>query len=186
MKRAAATLIALSLLAGACGGNDEPAGGVPSLEAEDPGSPVSTTEARLEADIALIEFSACMRDEGIPLPDIGVDADGAPILDPALLDTIDVQSDEFADAFEECQPILAQSEAFDIDLDPQLQALIEDQLFEFSQCMRDNGFEDFPDPASIGSGPVYPLAILARMAEPDFEAAVEVCQRDLAFPGLDD
>ena len=184
MKRAAVTLIALSLLASACGGSDEPAAGVPSLEGQGSGTPSSTTEARLEADLALLEFSQCMRDAGIPLPDIGIDAAGAPILDPALLDTIDVQSDEFADAFEECQPILAQSEAFDIDIDPRLQALIEDQLFVFSQCMRDNGFEDFPDPASIGSGTVYPLSILARMAEPYFEAAVEVCQRDLAFPGL--
>lgn len=185
MKRAAAILIALSLLAGACGGSDEPADGVPSLEGQDQGIASTTTEARLEADMALLEFSQCMRDEGIPLPDIGIDNEGAPILDPALLDTIDVQSDEFADAFEECQPILAQSEAFNIDIDPQLQALIEDQLFVFSQCMRDNGFTDFPDPASIGSGPVYPLSILARMAEPDFEAAVELCQRDLAFPGVD-
>ncbi len=185
MKRLALLLFALSLLAAACGGNDEPAPGVPSLEDQDPGAVSSTTEARLDADLALLEFSQCMRDEGIPLPDIGIDADGAPILDPALLDTIDVQSDEFADAFEECQPILAQSEAFDIDLDPQFQAFIEDQFVEFSQCMRDNGVEDFPDPASIGSGPVYPLSIFARMTEPDFEAAVEVCQRDLAFPGLD-
>ncbi len=186
MKPAVTALIALSLLAGACGGDGEPAPGIPSLADQDQGAPASTTAARLEADIALLRFSQCMRDEGIPLPDIGIDADGAPILDPALLDTIDVQSDEFADAFAECQPILAQSEAFDIDLDPQLQALIEDQLFVFSQCMRDNGFEDFPDPASIGSGPVYPLSILARVAEPEFEAAIEICQRDLAFPGLDE
>lgn len=184
MKRAAVLVIALSLLAAACGGNDEPAG-VPSLEGQDPGVASSTTEARLDADLALLEFSQCMRDEGIPLPDIGLDADGAPILDPALLDTIDVQSDEFAGAFEECQPILAQSEAFSIDLDPQLRALIEDQFVAFSQCMRDNGFEDFPDPSSLDSGPVYPLSILARISEPEFEAAVEICQRDLAFPGFD-
>ena len=185
MKRAATILIVFSLFAGACGGDDEPADGVQSLEGQNPAVASTSTEARLDSDIALLEFSQCMRDEGIPLPDIGIDDDGAPILDPALLDTIDVQSDGFADAFEECQPILAQSEAFNIDIDPQLQALIEDQLFVFSQCMRDNGFEDFPDPASIGSGTVYPLSILARMAEPDFEAAVELCQRDLAFPGLD-
>ena len=185
MKRAVVLLIALSILAAACGGNDEPAVGVPSLEDQDPGVVSSTTEARLDPDLALLEFSECMRDEGIPLPDIGLDADGAPILDPALLETIDVQSDDFADAFEVCQPILSQSEAFSIDLDPALQALIEDQFFEFSQCMRDNGFEDFPDPSSLDSGPVYPLSVLARFSEPEFEAAVEICQRDLAFPGFD-
>jgi hypothetical protein len=185
MKRAAILLTTLSLLAAACGGNDEPAAGVPSLEGRDPGAASSTTEARLDADLALLEFSKCMRDQGIPLPDIALGADGAPILDPALLETIDVQSDEFTDAFEKCQPILSQSEAFSLDLDPQLQALIEDQFFAFSQCMRDNGFEDFPDPSSLDSGPVYPLSILARISEPEFEAAIEICQRDLAFPGFD-
>ena len=185
MKKAALLAIALSFFAAACGGNDEPAAGVPSLEGQDPGVASSTTEARLDADLALLEFSKCMRDGGIPLPDIALGADGAPILDPALLETIDVQSDEFTDAFEKCQPILARSEAFSLDLDPELRALIEDQFFVFSQCMRDNGFEDFPDPSSLDPGPVYPLSILARIAEPEFEAAVEICQRDLAFPGLD-
>lgn len=185
MKRAVFLLIVLSLLTAACGGDDEPAAGVPSLEGQEPGAVSSTTEARLDADLALLEFSQCMRDEGIPLPDIALDADGAPILDPALLDTIDVQSDDFNDAFEKCQPILAQSEAFSIDLDPALQALIEDQFVAFSQCMRDNGIEDFPDPSSLDAGPVYPLSVLSRFSEPEFESAVEICQRDLAFPGFD-
>jgi hypothetical protein len=126
-----------------------------------------------------------MRDEGIPLPDIAVDADGAPILDPALLETIDVQSDEFNDAFEACQPILAASAAFDVDIDPQLQAQIMDQLFMFSQCMREAGFDDFPDPNELSPGtPPYPISVFTQFSDPDFEAAIEECQRNLAFPGF--
>jgi hypothetical protein len=124
-----------------------------------------------------------MRDEGIPLPDIAIDAAGAPVLDPGLLEIIDVQSVEFTDAFEMCQPILARSDAFAVDIDPALRAQIQDQLFVFSQCMRDNGFEDFPDPNNLDSGQPYPLSVLAQFSDPAFEAAIEVCQRGLAFPG---
>jgi len=184
MKRAGPILIALVLLVAACGGGDDAkSDGVPSLD-EPGGAITTTTEAALAADEALLVFSRCMRDEGIPLPDIGIDADGAPILDPALLETIDVTSDEFTAAFGECQPILAASEAFNVEIDPDLQAQIEDQLLAFSQCMRDNGFVDFPDPSDLSSGRPYPLTLLAEFDDPDFEAAVEVCQRELAFPGI--
>lgn len=183
--RRVATIVAVLMLAAACGGGDDTdAAGVASLDDTAPG--VSTTAAgQLEADLALLEFSQCMRDEGIALPDIGIDEDGAPILDPALLESIDVQSERFAEAFDTCQPILARSQAFDVEIDPELQAEIEDQLLKFSQCMRDNGFEDFPDPASLETGQPYPVTLLAQFSDPEFEAAVEVCQRELAFPGSD-
>lgn len=184
MKRASLTLIGVALLAAACGGADDPENeGIPSLE-NTVGIATTTTVAPLAADEALLVFSQCMRDEGIPLPDIAIDAEGAPILDPALLDTIDVESDQFTAAFDECQPILSQSQAFNIDIDPALIAQIEDQLFAFSQCMRDNGFEDFPDPANLESGQPFPLSVLAQFEDPAFEAAVEICQRELAFPGF--
>lgn len=185
MKRANLILIVMALLVAACGGGDDPAEptGIPSLE-DTSGDVTTTTEAALEADEALLVFSQCMRDEGIPLPDIGIDADGAPLLDPALLDVIDIESDEFTDAFDKCQPILSQSQAFNIDIDPALLAQIEDQLFNFSQCIRDNGFEDFPDPANLASGQPYPLSVLTQFEDPAFEAAVEICQKELAFGGF--
>ena len=183
MKRAILVL-AMALVTAACGGGGEADSGVASLRTETPDL-TTTTEAPMSGDEALLEFSQCMRDEGIPLPDIAVDADGAPILDPALLETIDVQSDEFNDAFEACQPILAASAAFDVDIDPQLQAIIMDQLFEFSVCMREAGFEDFPDPTDISSGvPPFPISAFAEFSNPEFEAAIEECQRNLAFPGF--
>jgi len=183
MKRAT-LLVVLALVAAACGGSDEPDSGVASLQTDAP-QLTTTTAAPTSGDEALLEFSQCMRDEGIPLPDIAVDADGAPILDPALLETIDVQSDEFNDAFEACQPILAASAAFDVDIDPQLQAQIMDQLFMFSQCMREAGFDDFPDPNELSPGtPPYPISVFTQFSDPDFEAAIEECQRNLAFPGF--
>ena len=183
MKRAI-LILATAIFVAACGGGDDEEGGVASLETDAP-ELTTTTPAPVSADEALLEFSQCMRDEGVPLPDIAVDADGAPILDPALLDVIDVQSQEFNDAFATCQPILAASQAFAVDIDPQLEAQIMDQLFAFSQCMRDAGFEDFPDPNQLSPGqPPYPLSVFADFSDPEFGDAIEVCQRDLAFPGL--
>lgn len=176
-------VVSLATVAAACGGGGEDAG-IPTLETQAP-SASSTTSGRLDAEVALLDFSQCMRDEGIDLPDIGVDADGAPLLSPDLLNRFDIESDEFAAALDTCQPILQRSEAFNVDIDPELRAEIEDQLVKFSQCMRDNGFEDFPDPASLDTGQPYPLSVLAQFSDPAFEAAVEVCQRDLAFPGQD-
>ena len=181
--RRASLLAVLLLAAVACGGTDDQADGVATLENTTP-QVTTTAGSDLAADEALLQFSQCMRDEGIPLPDIPIDEDGAPVLDPSLLDVIDVESDEFNEAFATCQPILSASGAFNIDIDPELEALIMDQLFAFSQCMRDNGFDDFPDPGEVGGGaPPYPLAVFTQLSDPEFEAAVELCQRDLAFPG---
>ena len=180
MRRFGVLLSAVLLLAGGCGGDDGGSDdGIPSLASD---TTVTATTPRLEADEALLDFSQCMRDEGIELPDIAVDEDGAPILDPALLDVIDVQSDEFTAAFDTCQPILERSGAFDVEIDPELQAQIEDDLFAFSACMRTEGFEDFPDPVFRGGASLpYPISVLAQLDDPKFEAAVEVCQEGLAF-----
>lgn len=182
MRRLIPTLALFAVLAAACGGGDSADNGIASLD--NPGASITTTTAaRLGGEEALLQFSQCMRDAGIALPDIGVDADGAPLLDPSLLDVIDVESAEFESAFDECQPILSASGAFSIDLDPELEAQIADQLVIFSQCMRDNGFEDFPDPSLLETGQPYPLSVITQFADPEFEAAVEICQRGLAFPG---
>lgn len=185
MKRLAALVVGLALVAAACGGGDSTDDGIATLD-DGKDLVTTTTEARLGGEEALLLFSECMRDEGIPLPDIGVDSDGAPLLDPSLLDVIDIESDEFEAAFEECQPILSASQAFSIDIDPELQAQIADQLVVFSQCMRDNGFEDFPDPSLLETGQPYPLSVLTQFSDPDFEAAVEICQRGLAFGNIGD
>ncbi|MDH3538964.1 MAG: hypothetical protein OEP52_03125 [Acidimicrobiia bacterium] len=182
MKQTFTILAGLMLLLAACGGDTEPADGIPTLDTS--GAATATTApSRLDPEVALLEFSQCMRDEGIDLPDIGVDAAGSPLLDPALLERIDIESAQFEDALGKCESILQQAGAFDVDLDPELLAQIDDQLVEFSQCMRDNGFADFPDPSGLDTGAPYPLSVLAQFSDPEFEAAVEICQRGLAFPG---
>ena len=73
MRRWPVILLLLSL--SACGGGEDAEPGVATLEGEDPAAASSTTEARLEPEVALLEFSQCMRDNGIALPDVAVPLD---------------------------------------------------------------------------------------------------------------
>ena len=140
--------------------------------------------ARLAPDEALLVFSACVRDNGIDLPDIAIGPDGAPLLDPGLVDDIDIRSDEFTAAFTSCIPIIASSGAFQQTTDPEELAAQRDQLLGFSQCMRDEGIEDFPDPNLTGLLP-YPFNAL-DIGNPAFDDAVETCQQGIAFDGFNE
>ena len=176
-RRLAATVFASVLLA-ACGGEPTSAT-VPSLDDVSGGS--TTTAAELDAGSALLDFSQCMRDEGVDIPDIGLDADGAPDLTDPAFGAIDVDSRAFADAFEVCQPILARVQAFRFAFDPEFQALLQDRLLGFSRCMRAAGVDDFPDPS--GSLRPFPPEVADMLEDPALQATVEACGRE-AFTGL--
>jgi hypothetical protein len=52
----------------------------------------------------------------------------------------------------------------------------EDALFEFSQCMRDNGIEDFPDPGADGGIDIGGTELEDRVQTEEFQAAQEECE----------
>ena len=177
-------LILTSLGAAACGGNgDDAEEGVLSLQEQQGES--ATTTTRLDADEAVLEVTRCMRDRGLDVPDIGVTADGQLDLRPEDLVGIDLNSDEFQQAFASCIAVFQLSGGFDVSLDPELEALFQDQLQEFSQCMRDNGVVDFPDPQT-GSGTPYPISAFLGFGDPTFEAALETCRQTVSFAGFSD
>ena len=103
-------LAGVALFASACGGGDEAeaAVGVATLEdVETDVAEVVETDTELEADEAALEFSACMRDQGLDFPDIGVDAEGNPDLRDAFLSSgITPGSDEFRTGMDACGEIL--------------------------------------------------------------------------------
>lgn len=175
--------ILTSLLAAACGGNGEDTSddGVLSLQEQEDESVTTTT--RLSADEAVLEVTRCMRDRGLDVPDIGVTADGQLDLRPVDLEGIDLESDEFQEAFTTCVAVFQLSGGFDVSLDPELEALFQDQLQEFSQCMRDNGVVDFPDPQT-GSGTPYPISAFLGFGDPGFETALETCRQIVSFSGF--
>jgi hypothetical protein len=111
----------------------------------------TTTLGRLGLEQATLEFTACMRDQGIDTPDIRLDAQGRPVLD-GLIESVDTTSGAFRAALAECASILTRAGALDLRTDPELQAVIVDQLQEFSECARREGLlrSRFPE----GSGGV--------------------------------
>lgn len=174
-------MLAVLLLVAACGGGDgDDADGVASLG----GDASSSDQAeRIGFEEGLLQFTTCMRTEGIDLPDIQIDADGRPILNTEVLDGVDTQSDEFSAAFLICVPILAQASPVQVGSDPELQAAVQDTLRDFSACMRQNGVENFPDPAPgfDGSGSPFPITALDT-SDPDVDDAFQECSELLSFP----
>lgn len=175
----------MALFAASCGGDDTTEDeGVATLQDETTDSTLAVQ--RQDIEDAVLEFSQCMRDEGVDIPDIQLDADGAPILDAGALQGIDLQSPEFQSAFTSCIGIITDAGAFAFDFDPEIEAIIQDQLQQFAECMRREGIEDFPDPIVGGSGTPFPLTAFTNLGDPDFQAALETCQQESTFTGLDE
>jgi len=179
-------LLAMLLVATACtsGSEPDPSETIPSSDAlaesmDAQAGTTTTTLGRLGLEQATLEFTSCLRSEGIDAPDIRLDAQGRPVLDE-LLDTVDTSTPEFAEALRACAPILTQAGALDLRSDPELQAVIVDQLQEFSNCMRREGIRDFPDPdpAFTGTGSPFPLDQIP-FDDPLFEKATFTCQEIL-------
>ncbi len=149
---AAAMLAALTLLVAACGSSS---------------SNESTPTAEQEQARA---FAQCMRDNGatdFPDPDadgrfrgVGHEAEGDP---------------KFRAAQEACRA-LAPAGQHENTGDP---AYVE-QVRAFSQCMRDNGVPDFPDPDANGR---LRGAGHEQQGDPKFRAAMETCRQKLPGGG---
>ncbi|MEM9203915.1 MAG: hypothetical protein AAGC53_19920 [Actinomycetota bacterium] len=137
----------IALLASACGSGDEAEAstsefsGVATLSDLDEGS-TEDIGTELEADEAALAFSACMRDEGLDFPDIGVDAEGNLNLREAFAESgVTPGSDGFRAGMEICGDILA-SAGFGggraaLADNPEIQ----DASVEFSECLRDAGYD---------------------------------------------
>ena len=181
-KKSLLFVLLIALVVTACGSDAAPEEeGVLTLQGTDSDSVTTTT--RLTADEAVLEVTRCMRDRGLDVPDIGVTADGQLDLRPQDLANVDLESNEFQEAFTSCIAVFQLSGGFDVSLDPELEALFQDQLQEFSQCMRDNGVVDFPDPQT-GSGTPYPFSAFLGFGDPTFEEAIETCRQTVSFEGF--
>lgn len=192
MKRLIPSLALVLMMAG-CGdeGGSENAPDLPEVEAvasldETEPSESPSTSARPRFDEGLLLFTGCLREQGIEAPDVPVDPEGRPILSSDLVELIDTESPEFAVAFATCMPFLTASSPIDLGADPELQAVVIDSLRRFSSCMRENGVEEFPDPAPgwDGNGSPFPVAEAFDTSDPDIDAALEECSRLISFPSV--
>lgn len=180
-----ATLVAgLALLGASCGGVAT-SDGVASLS--DPADAVTgseTAEAQeLTREEALLAFTACLREHGVDIEDPTVDANGNVQLSrpgggPGGGAGRDV--DEARAARDACAPLLEDSA---IGFDRADRTELEDALYEFAACMRDNG-HDMPDPdftdfgAGTGGGG-GPFGEIDR-DDPVFQEATAACEDVLA------
>ncbi len=73
----------------------------------------------LDGEEAILEFVACLRDNGLDLPDPQFGPEGARFADPAVMAAIDFRSSDFLDAMEACGELLA---ALQPEVDPEQQA----------------------------------------------------------------
>ncbi len=145
--RPVAAIGALLLILAACGGDtgNTTAPTLPTLNESaaadaDTGVATTTTEA-VDPEEAMLEYTACMREHGIDIPDPG-GSGGDGFVTEGSSDGLDFSAFEQAES--ECSPIL--EEAFGVfELTPEQEVEVMDQQLAFAQCMRDEGI-DWPDP----------------------------------------
>jgi hypothetical protein len=179
-----ACVVTLTGFAAACGSAASKGNDVASLGTEGPattgtgatdgsGSPTSSS---VDPQEAFVEFTKCMRENGIDLPDpqlvhaspAGSAGDGpvvvagGPVIAANSADGpstgavgpagIDPSSDEYKAANEICQPILDNAIG-EIKIDPAVEAEQRANMLAFAKCMREQGI-DFPDPVFSSNGGV--------------------------------
>src|SRR5262245_25471503 len=127
---------------------------------------------------AALDFSQCMRDNGVPtFPDPVAKSDGTFSFERPQ----GVPRSALDDALESCQSearaagFASLSEADD----PETQ----DQLLEFSRCMRANGVPDFPDPKPNGSGSLESIFGGVDVESPRVQEALQSCDSILSQLG---
>jgi hypothetical protein len=184
-------VVVLALLAAGCGGSSSETddSAVASIDDESSATPAAdtsggTTGAEPEDfQQAALEFTQCMRDHGIDMPDpdfsegrVGVQI-GGPESD------IDPSDPDFQAAQEECGEILESARP---QLSEEDQQAFQDAFLEYAQCMRDHGI-DMPDPDfSEGGGGVRIGGPDSDFDpnDPDFRAADEECRPILENAGF--
>lgn len=187
-QRVTMLFLAIGLIAAACGGDDDASSGVASLAAIDTSAgddaavvpDVPATEA--DQELAMLDFAACMRDNGVDIDDPTVAADGSiqfgRFRGAAQEGEIDRQAMEaaFVACQEHLEGIALGRGGGDFDV-----TALEDTMVEYAACMRANGY-DMADPDFSGSGPGNggeggggPFGDI-DFDDPDFIAAQEACQ----------
>lgn len=186
-------MLALLLLAAGCGSSSNE--GVATLDeagVSTTTSPDTTTATGNSSDPqqAALDWAACMRKNGIDVPDPQVDSDGRVQIRPgAGQRAANIDSKAFAAARKEC------GSPFGSGGGPQLSAADREELqasmLKFAACMRENGV-DMPDPqlGSGGGGGFFRVGPGGggggvNPSDPDFQKAQKTCQSILqdAIPG---
>ena len=143
-----------------------------------PTTTVATTTT-LVIEEAVVVFRACLEDRAVVVPDLPIDEAGRPDLGP-LATANDISTNAFRRSLTDCATILAVNGVLDAGQDDVLAAEVRKQLERFSECMREAGVEDFPDPVDGFAGQGLPFPSIP-IADPELAIAIETCSTALGF-----
>ena len=186
------------LFVAACGGGGgsnpqvaslgEGASGPTTTAAPGGSSNGSSNGDEADAQQAMLDFAACMREHGVDMPDPQFDADGKAAIaiggGPSDLDTAKVNEAQKA-----CDSYLQKVRE---NMPPPDPAKVEEEkqkLLQFAQCMRDHGI-DFPDPQISSDGGGIQVQMGAGEGgrfdpeSPAFKEANEACAAQTGTPAL--
>jgi hypothetical protein len=179
----AAVLAALTLTGAACGDGDDNTD-VASLDAGDHGAADDTGDrggdgpdqpTDEEVEEAMLEFSQCMREHGIDMPDPDTSGGGGAVMIGPGSEDGAPDMDEFEAADEACRHLIEDVMGTPQGMSPEEQAEMQDRMLEHTQCMREHGV-DLPDPV-FGDGGMITQE-LAGEVDPtadEFAQAQEAC-----------
>jgi hypothetical protein len=161
----------LAAAAAACGGSDDEPEVADLPTVADTGEPESgaTTEGARDPRDILVDFTRCLREEGVDVPDPDFEAAPGEARERLEEAGIDLDDPRVQEAVQTCQPLLAgilQS------LSPEQIQGFRDAIVEYAECMREQGI-DLPDPDFSGGFDIFGGE--ADPSDPAFQAANEVC-----------
>lgn len=200
MRRLVAVLVLGGALAacggGGAGGND----GVASIDEnaaadesdsqdEETSGPGGGRVDEGEMQDAMLEYTQCMRDNGIDMPDPQFEEGGGVSMGFGPESGVDPESEEFKAAEEECRAILDEARP-DVQLTPEEQAEMQDRLVAMAECMRARG-HDMPDPQVNedggveirAGGPDAPGGAGNGPPDEQFEQDMEECSEEAGMEG---
>lgn len=143
-----------------------------------------------DRDEAILAYAQCLRDNGIDVDDPQAGAGGARAVlggGPGADDSgVDRSSEEFVAANDSCGHFL---EAARPEIDPEAEQERLEQQLALAQCIRDHGFETYPDPAIGSDGRLErvrgqgmsDIGIDPRSAE--FQEALGDCRDEMGIEG---
>lgn len=169
-----ATLLALALLLTLA---SAAAAQVATLATPDPDAAATEAPAEdVDGEQAILDLVACLRENGIDIPDPQFGPDGPTFADPSALMNIDLSGETFLGAMEACEEFIA---ALQPEVDPEQQAEQVEQQLVLAECMRREGIEDFPDP-----DPVRGFTLRDMTFDPfdrGFQLAFATCAAEMGF-----
>ena len=202
MRYSSSLIICFAILAilfslSACSRKNESDSGVARIDNSEEIGVTSPSNSRLDGTAAKVktdeevvtEFTKCMRNKGFNIPDPELNVDGTVNFeklkesfnhDPRF----DLQKKDSGKALDTCVPILANT-TFTGKIDKEDPIETQDNLLEFAQCLRDQGF-NVPDPDFTVDAreKMKPLVqeLVGLASHSKIDAAVDLCS-DFAWGG---